>query len=435
MPAKISLGLLFLPFFFLVSSSPLFAETSYHTFLSDFQRTGFYYAEGPTVPELNFRLKIMENNTFPFPYGVVTDDNGNIYVPARYSLFKYSSSGAKIWEYAVEPQSSWAMFVPLIYGDRIYFIASYATHHLFCLDLDGNLIWKQDLKIGVEPSLSFMASPIIVGEAVYVQSSSSSFSVRAYNKDTGNFLGLRFFTGFSGPYLNAGGVLASQNLIISTITGEISGINLKRVFNENINSVFGAHTLYLYRNTFQQGFNTNRLTLPSLDLDHNSRTYILVNNAENGKEAKLLALNEVLQKDWGVLIEGTTQGNIVVDKSGNIYFELKNVLPKTGNTIYSYTKDGKQRWGYEYEGYDSFPNIIIDANGILYAVSGEKVFALSSSDGFLLWEYVLDSYSTVTPVLDNFGNLLVVDFRGNLYSFKGNGEYAGCQRRFYCNGN
>ena len=420
--------------FFSAFSSPSFAETSYHTFLGDFQRTGFYYAKGPSVPELNFKLKIIENANFPFPYGVVTDNSGNIYVPARYKLFKYSPSGEKIWEYAVEPQSSWAMFTPLIYEDKLYFIASYATHHLFRLDLNGNLIWKKDLKLGSELDLSFLASPIIVGDIVYVPSSSSVFSIRAYNKDSGDFLGVRYFTGFSGPYLNASGVLASSNLLVSTITGEISGINLKRVFNEDINPVFKTHTLYLYRNTFQQGFNTNKLTLPSLDLSNNSRTYVLVNNAKNSKEAELLALNEVLQKDWGVLIEGTTSGNIVIGKEGNIYFELKNVLPKTGNTIYSYTKDGVRRWSYEYEGENSLPNMIIDSRGVLYIVSGKEVFALSSKDGFLLWEYELDNYSEVTPVLDNLGNLLVVDNKGNLYSFKGSGEYAGCKRRFYCNG-
>ena len=421
--------------FFLVFSSPSFAETSYHTFLGDFQRTGFYYANGPTEPNLNFKMKIMENNTFSFPYGVITDDDGNIYVPARYKLFKYSSTGEQVWEFSIDPLSSWTMSIPLIYEDKIYFIGSYSTHHIFCLDLNGNLLWKQDLRIDNESGLNFIMTPIIVENTVYIQSAASTFSIRAYDKDSGEFLGLRYFTSFSSPYSNTIGVLASSNLLVSTITGEISGINLKRIFREDIDSVNNTNTLYLYRQNFQQGFNTNRITLPSLDLNNNSRTYILINNALNSRETKLTALNEVLQEDWEVSIEGTTRGNIVIDKTGNIYFDIKKFLPDTHNVLYSYTKDGEKRWGYEYAGHDSFPNIIIDSTGILYIAGGKNIFALSSENGIKLWEYELDNSTQITPVLDNLGNLLVVDFKGNLYSFKGEGVYAECKRRFYCDGN
>ncbi|MFH1566286.1 MAG: PQQ-binding-like beta-propeller repeat protein, partial [bacterium] len=435
MLVKILSGSILVLLFLFIFSYPSFAETNYYTVLSNFQRTGFYYTKGPIIPTLNFKLKIMENNSFNSSYGFVTDSEGNIYVPARYKLLKYSKEGIKLWEFNIEPLSSWAMYSPLVYGDRIYFTASYGTHHILCLDLEGNLIWQKNLKMDTASGLSFTLPPIVSNDILYVYSSMGSFSVMAFNKDTGDFLGLRNFINFPIPYLNAGGVLASNNLIFSTMTGEISGIDLKRIFREDLTYVFGMHTLYLYRNTFQQGSNTHILTLPVLDLDNNSRTYIVVNNAENTKEAKLLALNEVLQKDWEVKIEGKTRGNVAVDKAGNLYFELQNVPPKTGNVIYSYTKEGEFRWDYEYTGYDTFPNIILDSEGKLFVVGGNKVFAIESDNGIKLWEYTLDNYSQVTPILDKFGNLLVVDFRGNLYSFKGEGEYTDCKRRFYCSGN
>ena len=435
MSAKALLSLVFIPFFFFVFSSTPLAETSYHTTLSNFQRTGFYYAHGPKEPVLNFKIKLASSFNFAFPYSVVADGDGNIYAPLKDKFAKFSKEGEKLWEFAVEPLSSFAIFAPLIYDDKIYFTASYATHHIFCLDLDGNLIWKKDLKIDNVPSLSFMLSPVILDGILYVQSVSPTFSIRAYNKDTGEFLGNRYFTNFSSPYLNIGSVLASGNLLVSTSTGDISGINLKRIFREDINPVFNAHTLYLYMNTFVQGFNTYPITLPSLDLNNNSRTYIVVNRASGGKNAKLLALNEVLQKDWEAILEGYTNGNIVIDNSGNIYVDIQKILPETNNVIFSYTKDGVRRWSYAYAGHSTFPNIIMDGDGVLYIAGGRKVFALNSESGIKLWEYSFDNDIVVTPVLDDFGNLLVVDYTGNLYSLKGEGDYTSCTRRFYCTGN
>ncbi len=229
--------------------------------------------------------------------------------------------------------------------------------------------------------------------------------------------------------------MASNNLLVSTIDGKISGLDLKRIFREDINLVNNNHILFLYaKNYAPSPTYSSPMSNIALDLTNNSRVYVVVNSYSGEIPAKLFALNEVLQKDWEVDLTGLAKGNIAVDNNGNIYVDVK-VRSFDKNIIYSFTKDGEKRWGYEYGYHGSFPNIVLDAKGVLYAAGGKKVFALNASDGSLIWNYDTENDVGVAPVLDAFGNLIIIDFKGNLYSFKGAGEFAECKRRFYCNGN
>lgn len=103
-------------------------------------------------------------------------------------------NGAIIWTTTVveaiphesrHPTGSFAPYSPVTDGEKLW--ASFGSRGLYCLDLNGNVLWKHDLiEMHTRNSFGEGSSPAIAGDAIIViQDHEGDSQISAFNKDTG----------------------------------------------------------------------------------------------------------------------------------------------------------------------------------------------------------------------------------------------------------
>jgi outer membrane protein assembly factor BamB len=107
------------------------------------------------------------------------------------------ATGDILWQRAVHqskphqghhPTASFASYSPVTDGERIW--ASFGSRGLYCLDMDGNEIWRAaTLELDISGKFGEGSSPALVGDAVVVLADHEGQSkLFAFNKDTGDVL-------------------------------------------------------------------------------------------------------------------------------------------------------------------------------------------------------------------------------------------------------
>jgi len=127
--------------------------------------------------------------------------------------------------------------------------------------------------------------------------------------------------------------------------------------------------------------------------------------AKNSSGHDIWSFNEVL-------------ANFVDDKEGNIY---ANTI---GNEVVSLHQDGTIRWRVSFTDVSSTKVDFIDKHGILYIRGDNRLLALKSLDGSLLWSFAAKAAINTRVSLVSGGDLFIADISGNTYLLDVNTDYA-----------
>jgi murein DD-endopeptidase MepM/ murein hydrolase activator NlpD len=109
----------------------------------------------------------------------------------------------------------------------------------------------------------------------------------------------------------------------------------------------------------------------------------------------------------------------VTDKAGRLYASAS-----TGSDVVSLNPDGTERWRKRLTDATWVKIDFIDNTGHIYVRGNNTLYALSTTNGDLVWRFSADSELTVASVLLDYGRLLLFDSQQNIYLLDTRLNYA-----------
>jgi outer membrane protein assembly factor BamB len=275
-------------------------------------------------------------------------------------LWKHEWEGAISVPFFAKSNGDWIRSTPALDGDQLYVAGMRDV--LVCLDArDGKEMWRKDLMKELNaplPDFGFVCSPLVDGDAVYVQAGASFVKL---NKRTGELVwrtlddqGGTWISAFSSPTI---ATLAGQRQLLVQTRSQLAGVNLadgKVLWSQPIEAFQGCNIL-----------------------------------------------TPVAYKD--MLFTSTYGG--------------KTIGFKVAQTDGTFTVT--EAWKHKAQGYMSTPVVI---NGIAYEhLKSQRMMAIEIETGRELWTSD-QSFGKYMSLVAQGDRILALDQRGQLYLFRANRE-------------
>jgi outer membrane protein assembly factor BamB len=111
---------------------------------------------------------------------------------------------------------------------------------------------------------------------------------------------------------------------------------------------------------------------------------------------------------------------VAVDKDKNLYALSLNGKETNHNRLWSFDKNGKQRWASDVS-LPSLTSIGLSNDGFLYVADGQQLHKLRTKDGSIIWQQKLQEETSAIMFLSE-EEILILGIKGNLYLFHAAGQ-------------
>ena len=349
------------------------------------------------------------NDNFAASGSAVVDKKGHIYVGGSDGyLYCLNTQGLVIWRFGT---TSRIICTPTIGPDGNIYFSNWMDSNAYCITPDGQLVWKCELG-----DYNTGTSPVFgLDGRLYIITSTNSYSTVYVFKDgvlVGNHSIPSFISG-STPVVGSDGTLymlsANHEIVVVNWDGTLrfskylSHVSDNNPQNpQNSISLGENDTLYLTIETCPSG-------TPTL---YNDMIFI---TASDGIYS-LSVLNKSM--DYGYLIEY----DYVVFYQHNNKVMVNSELEKLIGTNAYYTVQYNTEWARVITNNgNTLSSPLIACDGVVYATSGNSVYAFNYLTGERIWEYTLSGIygnpiSFSSPTLTDDGTLIVTTNQG-VYAF------------------
>ena len=279
-----------------------------------------------------------------------------------------------IWKKSILTEISGS---PAIFEDKIVFASK--TGNLFCIDSEGNLSWRRDLKTSV------LASPSI-DEAGNIYISGLGKKVYCFNMNGEKNWEIELNAG-----IRATPLILGNTLFVGDEKGTLYAINKKKkkvIWTVDLKSPVFSSPVFNRKKT--------RIIVPT-------KNYYLFSVDIRGKII------------WKFKVKGVIFSSPAVTLGDDIY------LTSMDHHIYKLSPEGKLLWKFK-ANFWIISSPVVDNKGNVYFGSYDKNFYCLSGKGELKWKYRGKGGFNASPVIDSEGNIYTGDGAGTFYAFNPKGK-------------